>query len=53
MKFLFDFLPLLVFFAAYAAVDIFFATAAAMAATTLQIACGRGSSTGKSTGCCG
>jgi intracellular septation protein A len=38
MKFLFDFLPLLVFFAAYAAVDIFFATAAAMVATTLQIA---------------
>jgi intracellular septation protein len=38
MKFLFDFLPLLVFFAGYAAVDIFFATAAAMVATTLQIA---------------
>ncbi len=37
MKFLFDFLPLLVFFAGYAAVDIFFATAAAMAATTFQI----------------
>ena len=37
MKFLFDFLPLLVFFAGYAAVDIFFATAAAMAATAFQI----------------
>ncbi|MGE5524844.1 MAG: septation protein A [Rhodospirillaceae bacterium] len=37
MKFLFDFLPLLVFFAGYAAVDIFFATAAAMVATTFQI----------------
>jgi len=37
MKFLFDFLPLLVFFGAYAAVDIYFATAAAMVATTFQI----------------
>ena len=37
MKFLFDFLPLLVFFAGYAAVDIFFATGAAMAATAFQI----------------
>lgn len=38
MKLLFDILPLLVFFAAYAAVDIFFATAAAMVATALQVA---------------
>ena len=37
MKFLFDFLPLLVFFGAYAAFDIFVATGAAMAATTFQI----------------
>lgn len=38
MKFLFDFLPLLVFFGAYAAFDIYVATAAAMVATTFQIA---------------
>jgi intracellular septation protein len=38
MKFLFDFFPLLVFFAGYAFVDIFFATGAAMAATVLQVA---------------
>ena len=38
MKFLFDFFPLLVFFAAYLTVDIFFATAAAMAATIIQVA---------------
>ncbi|MBI3917053.1 MAG: septation protein A [Betaproteobacteria bacterium] len=38
MKFLFDFFPLIVFFAGYAFVDIFFATGAAMAATVLQVA---------------
>lgn len=38
MKFLFDFLPLLVFFAAYYFIDIFFATAAAMLATVIQVA---------------
>jgi intracellular septation protein len=38
MKFLFDLFPLLVFFGAYATVDIFFATAAMMAATTFQVA---------------
>jgi intracellular septation protein len=38
MKFLFDFFPLLVFFGAWLAVDIFFATAGAMAATTIQVA---------------
>jgi len=37
MKFLFDFFPLIVFFAGYALVDIFFATAAAMAATLIQV----------------
>lgn len=37
MKFLFDFFPLIVFFAGYALVDIFFATAAAMAATVIQV----------------
>ena len=37
MKVLFDFFPLLVFFAAWWAVDIFFATAAAMVATTIQV----------------
>jgi len=37
MKFLFDLFPLLVFFAAYAAVDIYFATAAMMVATTVQV----------------
>jgi len=38
MKVLFDLFPLLVFFGAYATVDIFFATAAMMVATTLQVA---------------
>ena len=38
MKALFDLFPLLVFFGAYATVDIFFATAAMMVATTLQVA---------------
>lgn len=38
MKFLFDIFPLVVFFAGYAFVDIFFATGAAMAATALQVA---------------
>jgi intracellular septation protein len=38
MKVLFDFFPLIVFFAGYAFVDIFFATGAAMAATVLQVA---------------
>ena len=38
MKFLFDFLPLIVFFAGYLAVDIFFGTAAAMVTTALQVA---------------
>jgi intracellular septation protein len=38
MKFLFDFFPLIVFFAGYAFVDIFFATGAAMAATLFQVA---------------
>ena len=38
MKFLFDFFPLIVFFAGYAFVDIFFATGAAMAATVIQVA---------------
>lgn len=37
MKFLFDFLPLLVFFGAWLAVDIFFATAAAMVMTAIQV----------------
>jgi intracellular septation protein len=37
MKFLFDFMPLLVFFGAYAAVDIYFATGAAMVATAMQV----------------
>ncbi len=37
MKFLFDFLPLLVFFGVYAALDIYAATAAAMGATAFQI----------------
>src|SRR6185436_10635756 len=37
MKVLFDFIPLLVFFAAWLAVDIFFATGAAMVATTIQV----------------
>lgn len=37
MKLLFDFFPLLVFFGAWLAVDIFFATAAAMVATTIQV----------------
>lgn len=37
MKFLFDFFPLLVFFGAWLAVDIFFATAAAMVATVIQV----------------
>jgi len=37
MKLLFDFFPLLVFFGAWLAVDIFFATAAAIVATTIQI----------------
>lgn len=37
MKFFFDILPLLVFFGAYAAVDIYFATGAAMAATAIQV----------------
>jgi len=37
MKFLFELLPLIVFFAAYAYVDIFFATAAAMIATVIQV----------------
>ena len=37
MKFLFDFFPLLVFFGAYATVDIFFATGAAMVATVIQV----------------
>jgi len=37
MKFFFDFLPLLVFFGAYAAVDIYFATGAAMVATAIQV----------------
>jgi intracellular septation protein len=38
MKFLFDFFPLLVFFGAWLAVDIFFATGAAMVATAMQVA---------------
>ena len=38
MKFLFDLFPLIIFFAAYLAVDIFFATAAGMTATVLQVA---------------
>lgn len=38
MKILFDFFPLIVFFAGYAFVDIFFATGAAMAATLVQLA---------------
>ena len=38
MKALFDFFPLIVFFAGYVYVDIFFATGAAMAATVLQVA---------------
>jgi intracellular septation protein len=38
MKALFDLFPLLIFFGAYATVDIFFATGAMMAATTLQVA---------------
>ena len=38
MKALFDLFPMLVFFGAYATVDIFFATAAMMVATTLQVA---------------
>lgn len=38
MKFLFDFFPLLVFFGAWLAVDIFFATGAAMVATVIQVA---------------
>lgn len=37
MKFLFDFFPLLTFFAAWLAVDIFFATGAAMVATAIQV----------------
>jgi intracellular septation protein len=37
MKFLFDFLPLLVFFGGYLLVDLYFATGAAMAATAVQI----------------
>ena len=37
MKFLFDFLPLLVFFGAYAAFGIYAATGAAMVATTAQV----------------
>ena len=38
MKALFDLFPLLIFFGSYAMVDIFFATGAMMAATTLQVA---------------
>ena len=38
MKFLFDLFPLLVFFAAYAAYDIFIATGAIMVATCIQVA---------------
>jgi len=37
MKLLFDFFPLIVFFAGYALVDIFFATGTAMAATLIQV----------------
>ena len=37
MKFLFDFFPLLLFFAVYAAADIYAATAAAMVATVVQV----------------
>lgn len=38
MKALFELLPLVVFFAAYAYVDIFFATAAAMIVSVIQVA---------------
>src|SRR5688572_26294342 len=38
MKILFDLFPLLVFFGCWLAVDIFFATGAAMVATTIQVA---------------
>jgi intracellular septation protein len=37
MKIFFDFFPLLVFFGMWLAVDIFFATGAAMVATTIQV----------------
>ena len=37
MKLFFDFFPLLVFFVAWLAVDIFFATGAAMVATAIQV----------------
>src|SRR5690349_10820269 len=38
MKFLFDFFPLVLFFAAWSLYDIFVATAAAIVATTVQVA---------------
>ncbi len=38
MKFLFDFLPILLFFAAFKLYDIYVATAVAMATTVLQVA---------------
>lgn len=38
MKFLFDFFPLILFFAVYALKDIYYATAAAMFATVFQVA---------------
>src|SRR5262249_54633048 len=38
MKFLFDFFPVILFFVAFKAFDIYVATAAAMAATAAQIA---------------
>jgi intracellular septation protein len=38
MKFLFDFFPLILFFAVYATKDIYYATGAAMVATVAQVA---------------